>query len=126
MKIYIFKPTGETRCPKTNEWFGDMDGQFVLARSNFTYPNPIYERIEIKVPNRVDHFSYIFGHSLTGPIGEAQYIFLAKPKVKRWQWWDGIDGIKIITERYFTEEEIQNHQRIGSYWRKVEGSEVEE
>jgi hypothetical protein len=126
MELYIFKPTGETRCPKTNEWFGDMDGQFVLARSNFTYPNPIYERITIKVPENATGLSYHFRNANMMIQENYGVIELSKPKVKRWQWWDGIDGIKIITERYFTEEEIQNHQRIGSYWRKVEGSEVEE
>ena len=125
MELYIFKPTGETRCPKTNEWFGDMDGQFVLARSNFTYPNPIYERIAIEVPEGAELMTYSFRKD-RGFAGDC--ILLAKPKVKKWLWerpHSAYGGLVIRTAKPMTESEVNALDITSHGWRKVEGSEVE-
>ena len=115
----------DRRYPKKGEKYFS-GGSVTIAEKDYEVNQWPIVAAEIEVPEKATGMSYHFRNANMMILENYGVIELSKPKVKRWQWWDGIDGIKIITERYFTEEEIQNHQRIGSYWRKVEGSEVEE
>ena len=111
--LIVFKGTGEVRCPNKGEWFQDRDGQMLLARSYLAFAYPIYERIEISIPEGAEEFRYYF------PKHAAQSIPLSRKKVKKYQWQAAIGSIDVITQEYY-----QNAPN-GYNWIKIQGSEIE-
>lgn len=127
MELIIFKPTGETRCPKKGEWCQVCDGSILFTNYDFTGLDseaPIFERIVVEVPANATKFTGFFTF---GPVYEVKYcvdIPLKKPKVKKWIWerpWGGLDGdYKVITK-----EHLSDPPSDGNCWHKVEGTEIE-
>lgn len=129
--LIIFKPTGETRCPKKGEWYKNSEGHFRQGWDmNFDYP--IYERIEITIPSGArEMIPYFKINNLRTVLDNTQVVRLSRPKIKRWIWWNflGVDtslSTKVTTDKLLTESEAHKLPDIyGNDWRKVEGSEVE-
>jgi len=124
--LIIFKATGETRCPKKDiDWIKKQNGTFKLAvHQHQSLVMPIYERIEIDVPENATLFNYQFNKGFS-----SGSIEVSRPKVKKWLWCMELKNpyeelIKITTDEHYSEEEL----KLIAYkaWDKVEGSEVSE
>jgi hypothetical protein len=132
MKLIVFKEKGEVRCPTKGEWVVDYQGNYLLVcEDDRCIHRPIYERIEIEVPEGADrlHYCWYKGRCSDGIILKCGDIDFPRPKVKRWRWQCEVrPSIKWKTTEHHTEEEIKTAYSIGtscSMFTKVEGSEVE-
>jgi hypothetical protein len=127
--LIIFKATGETRYPvKDVDWIQKQNGTFKLAaHQHQLLVMPIYERIEIAIPEGATTLDYRFGGYIVGR--NWGVIELSRPKVKKWLWCMELKNpseelIKIATDEHYSEEEL----KLIAYeaWSKVEESEVSE
>jgi hypothetical protein len=130
MKVWIVKETGEVRRARNGEIYED-DGFFKCKSSDGTvYKHPIISSQVIEIPNDSTSASV---HFLSGSrLRKIVNIDLpTKPKVKKWKWRcivnrGGTEGIW-ITEKYYTEDEIQEtYGPFDDRVSKVPGSEIEE
>ncbi len=127
--IIIFKATGEIRCPKQGEWIKDDDDFHLSQVDHWIDTYPIYDRIEIAVPEGARGFWPTWKMSHTEIQRGDDFIELKKPKVKKAIWerdWSGehLTPTVIRTKYPITEEE--SRKLWNGQWHKVEGSEIEE
>jgi len=119
----MFKPLNEVRKLKKGEWFFNKSFPCMFQWDKDEESDnirPIYEQIEIPVPEGAKDFNYAFDldyHLIC-------HIPLSKPKVKKWLWKCRI----ATTEMRYSEEELNDAGYIlgNDAWHKVEGSEAEE
>jgi len=126
MKLIVFKETGKTEYPQIGQWYQNATGFFVCCGAETIRAYPIYERIEIDVPEGMGIVSlswYLRDKNRSGVFhGEIR---LSRPKLKQWLWErDYLDikaeRLKLVSKEYLTEP-----PKCGCGWRKVEGSEIE-
>ncbi len=128
--VYIYKPTGETRCPVEGELIRRCGANIDIAvGKDCSYQYPIYKRIAIPVPEGATRLSYQFDKG-----GRSGNIELFKSKTIKWIWERSrtfhSEKLKIVTTTPMTESELKEiaAERVESFskWNKVPGSRVEE
>ena len=81
-KITVFVPTGENREPKEGEWFLNESGNHARCSIKGISQHPIYERIEIKIPEGAQCLAYHFCNTNAPMKNTHGSIILSRPKVK--------------------------------------------
>lgn len=123
-KITIFIPK-EIRKPHQGDWFFGEFGSFTKCRhSDYQCEHAIHEKHEIEVPEGANQLTVQLRGSCNTP--PAVHIQLPKKKVKKWKWWRKIGDVEIETTQHHTFEEMSINNLVGTFWQKVEGSEIEQ
>ena len=123
--LIVFRPTGEVRYPKKGEWFVLPTDDMTQAYRDGLNQYPIYERIEIEVPEGATEANVAFYSE--SHVYNKFLIHLSRPKVKKWLWERDYDNshtsnMKVVTKIPFSEKEIWGD---GNRWRRVPGTEIE-
>lgn len=122
MKIIVFVPTGETRCPKEGEWYLSDNAHYYKARIAFDSEWPIFTRHKIDVPTNAQRFHYQFDEGF-----KSGMLSLPRPKVKvkRWRWVVNEFSSVFITEGHYTEDELRETLSEMEWYHKIPETEIE-
>jgi hypothetical protein len=124
MKIILFVPTGETRCPKTLEWYANDRDEMKQADTVYQKEWPILTLHEIEIPEGSHTLTLQAKGSRQTP--PSIHIPLPRPKVKKWKFVVMGNVGMFITGRSYTISEVVEEYPGNKWYHKIDQTEVYE